>query len=337
MQIPKLKESFRPVADIVHQGMNSFILAAAVDMKVFDHLDKKAVSFSVVAQLIAATANRTEALLDCLVAMGLVVKESNEYLNTKVASEYLVSTAPAYQGPYVEMTTGFNIKMLQNIPELIKNTGNPERWDSEEWLSVHTVKMLGTTSLHGSLQNAVAFIKVLPGFSEFEKMCDVGGNHGFYSMGLIDENPRLQAVVCDLPGLLKQAANVHTEMGYGESISVRSVDLESDDLLGTDYDLVLASHVLYDWSGTLLSVVEKIAGSLKSGGYFVSNHMYKDEGMPPSLSASVLELTTRLAGYSGHHISEAELREVLTTAGFGDFVVSESDETRCLLLAARKI
>jgi len=337
MDIPVLKESFRPVADLIHKSISGKILMSALEMKIFDYLEGKYASEGEVARVLNAETPVVEAMLDCLVSMGFVVKGQNGYTNTLVASGFLVSTAPAFQGPYLKMTFSFFEKVAQDIPDLIKNSRGAVHEAANEWASPETIAMLGTTSFHGGLQNCVAFVKDLPGFDNFGKMCDVGGSHGFYSMGILDENPKLEAVVCDLPDVVEQAAKVHADMGYGKRISVLPVDIGEDNFIGSGYDLVLASHVFYGWKGNLSEVFVKICESMKPGGFFVSNHMYMDKSESMPLSSTVLEFAMRLAGYPGHHLSEDELRSDLARAGFTDCVVSRSDETQCLLLGARKI
>lgn len=337
MDIPVLKESFKPIADLIHQSISGKILLSAVDLKLFDYLEGKYASEGEVALLLTAESSVVGAMLDCLVSMGFVVKNEEYYTNTLVASEFLVSTAPAFQGAYLKMTLSFFDTVSEDISGIVKTSRAPRQDPATEWSSPETIAMLGTTALHGRLQNCVKFVKDLPGFDSFRKMCDLGGNHGFYSMGVLDENENLEAVVCDLPEVIKQAAKVHADMGYGKRIGVLPVDLKKDAYLGHGYDLVLASHVLYEWKGKLLEVLDDISASMNPGGFFVSHHRYMENSINNPLPSTVLEFATRLAGYPGHHLSEIELRSELTRAGFTDCVVSRSAETHCLLLAARKI
>ena len=65
----------------------------------------------------------------------------------------------------------------------------------------------------GSIQDATEFISALPEFPDLLRMCDLGGNHGFYTMALLNRNPQLRGMICDLPEVVKLAKEVISEMG----------------------------------------------------------------------------------------------------------------------------
>ena len=60
-------------------------------------------------------------------------------------------------------------------------------------------------------------------------MCDLGGNHGFYTMALLDRNSRLRGTICDLPEVVKLAKEVIPEMGYSDRIDTIGANLEAND------------------------------------------------------------------------------------------------------------
>ncbi|MCP4118466.1 MAG: hypothetical protein GY737_24330 [Desulfobacteraceae bacterium] len=335
MKIPVLKESFAPVSNMIGHGLSAQVLHGAVELKIFDHLEKERPTPEELAIELGAAPGPLEALLESLAAMGLVVKNGERYANAPVASEYLVTWAEAFQGPYIEFTVNYHQGILRDLPGLMKGSTPPREFGSTALSSADNIKTMGSISFQGHLQNGVAFIRALPGFMEFRKMCDVAGNHGYYSMGLMDENPNLESVVCDLPDVIDQAGHLHREMGYGRRISTLGIDLDSEASLGSGYDLALASHVLYNWRHDLGPILEKIARSLKTGGYFVSNHFHMPED--EDLSSRIVELSVRLAGYPGHHLSETELKTALEANGFGQFTLSRSTNTKCLFLAAQKL
>lgn len=335
MKIPVLKESFEPISDMIGRGLSAQVLHGAVALKIFDHLEKEQPTPEELALKLGADPGPLKALLECLIAMGLVLKISDRYGNAPVASEYLETWAEAFQGPYIEFTVNYHKGILSDIPTLLRKSTQPREFGATALSSADGIKTMGSISFQGHLQNGVAFIRDLPGFMAFRRMCDVAGNHGYYSMGLLDENPNLESVVCDLPDVVNQAGHLHREMGYGKRISTLGIDLNSEESLGSGYDLVLASHLLYHWLHDLDPILKKIARSLTPGGYFVSNHFHMPE--EEDLSSRVVELSTRLAGYPGHLLNETTLKTALEANGFGQFTLSSSRNTHCLLLAARKL
>ena len=202
------------------------------------------------------------------------------------------------------------------------------------------MKSMGQGVMSGSIQDATEFISALPEFPDLLRMCDLDGNHGFYTMALIDRNTRLRGTICDLPEVVKLAKEVISEMGYSDRIDTIGCDLETDGSIGKGYDLVLVSHVIYSWKGHLEDIFERINEAMVPGGVFVSNHFSMDDDGCGPVSGAMMELMTRLGGYPTHHLSEDELTNALTACGFGGFTVRPAEEGRqyrSLLLAARKL
>ncbi|MFZ2071738.1 MAG: hypothetical protein WAV32_09145 [Halobacteriota archaeon] len=76
--------------------------------------------------------------------------------------------------------------------------------------------------------------------------------------------------------------------------------------IGEGYDLVFASHVIYEWKGHLEDILKRINKAMVPGGVFVSNHLSMDDNECGPVSSTMVELMTRLMGYPTHHLSEDE-------------------------------
>ncbi len=337
MRIPSLKEPFRPIQEIIGQGVTANILQGALELKMFDALDQGGRTAPEVAALLGIREDSTEALLDVLASMGLLSLEGGVYANTPMASEYLNTGSPAFQGSYLNLMMGHYDQVFLDIPRLLRE-GSPDRNENRDmWASPEMLQNMGQASMHGTLQNFRSFVLGLPGFSEFRRTCDLAGNHGFYTMSLLEENPNLTGLVVDLPKVVDESRKLSEQMGYGDRIGFKALDLGGVDNVGEEFDLVFASHILYGWKDNWDGIMPKIAAAVRSGGFFVSNHSHYQREKPHSVASSVMELSTRLAGYPSHHIGRDELTEVLGRYGFREHAVSLSDDTFCLLYAARKV
>jgi len=146
--------------------------------------------------------------------------------------------------------------------------------------------------------------------------------------------------ILDLPEVAELAKELILEMGCAERIDTIGADIKTDVSIGEGYDLVFASHVIYEWKGHLEDVLKRINKAMVPGGVFVSNHLSMDDDECGPMSGTMVELMTRLMGYPTHHLSEGELKKALEASGFGDFTVRPAEEARqyrCLILAARKL
>ncbi len=77
---------------------SSRIILTANNYRVFNHLDGKGKTSSSLSKAIFTDRRATELLLDSLVAIGILKKTKNYYRNSAIASKYLVSGKPDYQG-----------------------------------------------------------------------------------------------------------------------------------------------------------------------------------------------------------------------------------------------
>lgn len=338
MNIPQIESNFRELDDILCRGYAPNVINTAMELGLFDALFEEPMDARTLSDRLGTIYEITEAFANVLVALNLLAKDGADYSLAPLSKDFLVKSAPAYQGGMIAMTSQYG-EIMSKMPEMLKN-GPQEAFDSSMWASAEFMKIMGQGAMGGSIQDATEFISALPEFSSMSRMCDLGGNHGFYTMALIDRNPQLKGAVCDLPEVARLAKDVIYEMGYSDRIDTIGCDLETDGSIGNGYDLIFASHVIYAWKGHLEDIFERINEAMVPGGVFVSNHFSMDDDGCGPVSGTMMELMTRLGGYPTHHLSEEELNDSLTACGFGGFTVRPAEDGRqyrSLILAARKL
>jgi len=338
MNIPQIDSNFRELDDILYSGYVPNVISTAMELGLFDALSEEPMDARTLAAKLGTVEEITEAFANVLVALNLLAKTGADYSLTPLSKDFLVKSSPAYQGGMIAMTSQHG-QIMEKMPEILKN-GSPKVFDSSMWANIDLMKVMGQGVMAGSIQDATEFVTALPEFANMLRMCDIGGNHGFYTMAMLDRNPQLRGTICDLPEVVELAKEVISEMGYSDRIDTIGCDLETDGSIGEGYDLVLASNIIYAWKGHLEDIFERINQAMVPGGVFVSNHFSMDDDCCGPVSGTMMELMTRLGGYPTHHLSEDELTNALSACGFGDFTVRPADEGRqyrSLILAARKL
>ncbi|KAF5438139.1 putative O-methyltransferase YrrM [Candidatus Methanophagaceae archaeon] len=337
MNIPQLKANDRPLDEILYQGYAPNVISTAMVLGVFDALAEEPMNANTLSAKLGTIENITEAFANVLVALNLLTKNGADYSLTQISADFLVKPSPAYQGATIAMSSHYG-QVMNQIPKILKN--GPPKFDTDMWANIEAMKVRGQGTMGGSIQDVTEFIITLPEFANLKYMCDLGGSHGFYTMALLDKNPQLNGTVLDLPKVAELAKEIISEMGYSERINTIGADLETDDPIGDRYDLVFASHVIYEWKGHLEDNLKRINKAMVPGGIFVSNHLSIDDDECGPMSGTMVELMTRLMGYPTHHLSEGELKQALEASGFGDFTARPAEDVRqyrCLILAARKL
>ena len=337
MNIPQLKANYRPLDEILYQGYAPNVISTAMELGLFDALAEEPMDAPTLSAKLGTVENLTEAFANVLVTLNLLEKNGADYSLTPISADFLVKSSPAYQGATIAMFSHYG-QVMNQIPKILKN--GPPKFDTDMWANIEAMKVGGQGTMGGSIQDVTEFITTLPEFPKLEIMCDLGGSHGFYTMALLDKNPQLRGTIIDLPKVAELAKELISEMGCAERIDTIGADIKTDVSIGEGYDLVFASHVIYEWKGHLEDVLKRINKAMVPGGVFVSNHLSMDDDECGPMSGTMVELMTRLMGYPTHHLSEDELKSALESSGFGDFTVRPAEEGRqyqSLILAARKL
>ncbi|WP_300672525.1 methyltransferase dimerization domain-containing protein [Desulfoluna sp.] len=334
MHIPHVTAPFRPVHRILAAGCGTRILQAAMELRLFDELSKGPATPEELAAIIQSTPHQTEALLEVLRSLELVEREGRAYQNAPCAHQYLVQSSDNCQAPFISMLTGLYDSALSDIPSRMKNAHGEKEKMEKGWATPEVLEGMGRASLRGPVQATLSFVQNLPGFDEATTLCDMGGNHGFYSMALLDANPRLYATVCDLPHVTGPARKLHEKYGYAKRMEVKNLNLETESPDGV-YDIIFASHILYSWKGRMSEVIGKLSRSLKPGGWLVLNHMAPTEGKPNPINA-LMAFHATLSGYPSHSLSQHELETACDACGLKETTTAFDDDSWALLFAARK-
>lgn len=301
--------------------MNTLAFQAILEcvrVKAFDVFEARTVSAAEFAEQQGFQLRQTEGLLDMLSAYGLLEKTERGYSNTRLSSEHLVTTSAQYQGRSLELHSRFNASMISDMSGFLKGRPDARRSCDDNWALRDTLEGTAAHARLGALQDTVDFAAALPGFPSMRSMCDIGGNHGEFSMSLLARNPDLRGVVADLPEVTRTANEYIAEKGFADRLRAVPCDLRKDALPEDEYDLVLTSHVLYAFMDDLASLFVGIRKSLAPGGWFVAQHMDPDGGDPLEYSSTVNFCAT-MAGYETHQIGRDRLERELVGAGFAGF------------------
>lgn len=333
MHIPDVSAPFRPLHHIISAGYGHHILQTAIKLGLFDTLATGPMTAQALAATMNSTPESTKALLEVLLALDLVIKSGDAYQNSPTSQQYLVQASDTCQAPFLSMLTHLYDSAMADIPSKMKHNGGEKAKTEKEWANPDVLEGMGRASLRGPVQNALAFVRNLSGFDAFTSMCDVGGNHGFYSMAFVDANPRLNATVCDLPHVTGPARQLHEKYGYAERMQVKNLNLETEAPTGF-YDLMFTSHLLYSWNDRLSEVIGKLAGALNPKGWLVLNHMAPTKGKPDLIS-TLMNFHTCLSGYPTHSLSQPALEAACRTVGLEEITTSLDPDTQNLLFAAR--
>ncbi|KAF5082706.1 hypothetical protein DSECCO2_97050 [anaerobic digester metagenome] len=264
------------------------ILDTAISLGLFNHLDewKSAVDL---AEALGTNPDLTASICMSLVEIGLLNQSGDTFKNSELSTCCFKNESPYFQGEVL-----FNIKngfsLWERLEEVIKN--GPIKVSEADYFKDNLIHSLASEIICGELQKTVNLVASLPEFSRAEKLLDLGGGHGLYSIALSRLNQNLEIDIYDFPDVI-EATQKYLEKYDGQRMNLKPGNLFVDPI-GNDYDLILFS---YNPGGKNPELVPKISSALKEGGLFISKHVFygKDEGSRDPL----LDLEYNLSDFEG--------------------------------------
>ncbi|GAB7079390.1 methyltransferase [Megalodesulfovibrio paquesii] len=324
----KPKSDFAEIERLRAAGFTYQIVQRCCAVGLFDALAQTPRNAEELAQQHSWQPAPTQGLLELLAAADLLAFQDGRYTVAQVAREHLTLDAPFSQRKAMALQHRFDSHVLQHFETLLRGERPARSHTDEGWSSEDGMEGTLQFARLGALQDVTAFVAGLPEFPTMRLSCDIGGNHGEYSLALLERNPALRAELFDLPDVAAMAAARIARRGFSDRMEAIACDIRTTPLPTDRYDLVLASHVLYAFMPNLADLLQQIHAALRPGGWFVAHHLSLEGGLPQS-SATVLEFTTRMAGYATHFIDPALLCLQLHEAGFSGMTIQPAGPHEC--------
>lgn len=300
----------------IHQ--RTAALKAAVDLDVFSAIHDGAHTPRDLAARRSASERGMRILCDYLTIMGFLTKSGHEYRLTPDSTVFLVKRSPAYLGGTLQFLC--TPDLLRNFSVLadtirrgaVADDGNTVAeanpiW--EEFARAMVPMMIPAAQGIADVLNAAA-----PGPL---RVLDIAAGHGIFGITIAQRNPSAQVTAVDWPNVLAVA----TENARAAGVADRHGLIPGDAFkvaYGTGYDVALLTNFLHHFDrDTNIALLKKVAAALVAGGRVVILEMVpNDDRISPPLAAGFA--LTMLAGTpAGDAFTFAELRDMLSAAGFG--------------------
>lgn len=303
-----------PMFDLLG-GFLFYAVASAVDLNLFEELNKKPMLKNELAQTVNCDARGLDTLLGLLEILGYIKLKKHGYALTRMTKKWMLESSS------VNFSEGFvyyHRTMTELWPFIAESMKKGDAHiNFYSWLGCHP----DTAASYQRFMMSLASL-VIPDLAKKlkfknESILDIGGSHGLYSISLCRNNPGINVTIIDseyaMPLLKKNIA----EAGMVDRIKLVTGDFVSH-CFSEKFDIILLFNVLHEhreeYNRDLLG---KIRSSLSEKGSLIIL-----DGMKEKKISRLLDLTERMYSLlffhflGGRNYSYDEIKTWLEVSGF---------------------
>jgi predicted O-methyltransferase YrrM len=292
----------------------SRVLLTAIELDLFTAVGKGATA-SQAAHRLGGGERATEMLLNALVALGMLTKQAGLFRNAPLAARYLSAGSPdnvrtALMHSVHVWDRWSTLTACVRAGTSVLRRGPEKR--GQDW----TQAFIGAMHLN-AVARAPAVVSAV-GAKGVDRLLDVGGGSGAYSIAFAKARRTLRAEVLDRPEVLPMARGHIAKAGLSDRVKTRAGDLRKDKL-GRGYHLILLSaicHMLGPEEN--LDLFRRSLAALAPGGRIVIQDFILEPDKTAPRVGALFALNMLVGTRSGSSYSEPEYAQWLRQAGFQD-------------------
>lgn len=300
------------VLDLIEAFRRSKTMFAALELGIFDGRRP-------------AECTELGRLLDACVALGLLEKHANEYVNTPAADKYLRSDSPDTLSGYIRHSNNALYPMWGHLEDAIRE--GSARWKQTFGLDRPLFSHFFRTEeamrdflkgMHGFGRLSSPSVVAAFDLSRFHRLVDLGGASGHLAEAARERYPSLATAVFDLP----EVARIYPGTIAG--------DFFIDPL--PEADLYSLGRILHDWpEEKIRTLLAKIQAALPVGGGLLIAEKLLDEHYVPAHMQSL----NMLVSAEGRERTAAEYETILRAAGFSEVACRKTEAPVDAILAIK--
>lgn len=308
----------------------SRVLLTAVELGIFAALGDGEKTSAQVSLELDTDERAADRLMNALVALDLLKKQGHYFSNTAETIEFLVPGKPAYAGDALMHA----VNMWDNWSTLTESVmiGSSILRREGEMLAAWAKPFIA--AMNYNAQGRAEEIAHLLDLTGVDRLLDVGGGSGAYSIAFCRQYPHLQSVVFDLPEVLPLTRQYIQEAGMSVRINTVAGDYTVDDL-GCGFDAVFLSAIIHINSPqTNIELFNRCRCALNHGGRIIIQDFIMDPNRTTPPFGALFALNMLVSTTEGDTYTEEEVRDWLYQTGFADVKRIDVPEAGTALMIA---
>jgi (2Fe-2S) ferredoxin/predicted O-methyltransferase YrrM len=314
----RAKDAAGALPDDLQQRIRAFqesrVILTALELDLFTAVGEGATAPQLAGK-IGANARAAEMLMNALVALGLLAKQDGTFRNTPVSARYFAEGSKD-NARLALMHTAHLWRRWSTLTECVRagtSVTYQERADrGEDWTQAFIAAM------HRNASERAPLVVAAVGTEGIERMLDLGGGSGAYSIAFAKASERIHAEIVDLPAALPIAQGHIRKAGLADRIQTHEGDLRRGEF-GSGYNLVFVSaicHMLSDKENR--DLLKRCSAALAPMGRIVVQDFVLEADKTAPKMAALFALNMLVGTHAGSSYSEDEYAAWLRQAGFRD-------------------
>lgn len=313
--------------------MKSRVILTAAELDLFTQLSERSLSAKELAVKLTLDERVTTRILDFLITLGLVEKRENRYSITEKGA-FLSDSHPQTLLPMVLHLNNL-WSNWSRLTDMVKTGTNPALkpiLDTDD----DAVRDAFIRGMHVLSKKRSGEIAAAYDLSPFNRMLDIGGASGTYTVAFLKKNPHLKGVLFDLKKVIPLADTRLRAEGLRDRIELVAGDFYKDEL-PSGCDLAFLSAVIHQNSPAQnLQLYQKIYRALDESGVLLIRDVIMDDTRTKPSDGALFALNMLVNTPAGDTYTFKEVKAPLEAAGFTDVQLIESGERTDSLVEARK-
>lgn len=305
------------------EGLGRYhVLLAAIELDVFDALrDAGPSTAAALAERLDVSTPHLAALLDGVIALGLLDKVRDLYELNDTAKRYLVSDGPACMADLIAVAPGPHQNWSTLADTVRRGRPSTPIEDDPEAFYVPLVEGTFTTMWRTATR---ADLKMRYSTTPAARILDLGAGGAPWAIAMLTACPQGSAVVNDLDAVLDVARRKAAEFGVADRCEFRPGDYFEIHVEPQAYDIVVLGHICRaEGAAGAQRLIARAFDALKPGGRVVLADYFQDPERKLNPHAVLMGVTMMAATTNGFTFTPDEFGAWMRAAGFTDLRLIE--------------
>lgn len=300
-----------PIMRLAAGFMAAKHLFAANELGLFEALADAPTTIDGLAARIGLTPRATRISADAMVALDLLERDGDTYRNGPAADQFLAGRTPADLRPFLRFWDKISYPAWQSLADALGSGPTTEVFELDD-----TLQEIISTGIEAILAGPAAALPHVYDFSSHQRLLDIGGGTGSWSIAVAHEAPNLRATVLELPVVVKLANERIAAAGLADRLEAVVGDAMSEPT-PTGYDVVLVANLIHYWSPeTNRALLARIRESVEAGARLLLADFWTDPTHTEPVHAALMAGEFAVHLRNGDVYSVDEVRRWLTETGW---------------------